>query len=49
MSTLGSGAVLNAGETASVVDIYDSKFLNNSAYEGAVFNIEFSSVVSCTN
>ena len=49
MSTLGSGAVLNAGETASVVDIHDSTFFNNSAYEGSVFNIEFSSVVSCTN
>jgi len=49
MSTLGSGAVLNAGETASVVDIYGSTFMNNSAYQGAVFNIESSSVVSCTN
>ena len=40
-----TGAVLYAGYQKAKADIYDSRFVNNTSIEGAVFNVEEESVI----
>jgi hypothetical protein len=49
LSTLSRGAAITAGNKQADVTIYDSVFMNNSANEGAIFNIEQESIVKCHN
>ena len=45
MSTLESGAVIKAGSSKAIANIYDSSFTNNTAVEAPVFVTEKESVV----
>jgi hypothetical protein len=43
------GAIIFAGYQKSVTSIYDSVFINNTAVQGSLFNIESESVVKLYN
>jgi hypothetical protein len=49
LHSLASGAAITAGASKASVIVSDSSFFNNSAVEGAVFNIESESIIRCNN
>jgi hypothetical protein len=49
LHTLSFGAAITAGASKANVIVSDSKFTNNSAAEGSVFNINSESTIRCNN
>jgi hypothetical protein len=49
ISNLQAGAVINAAEQRTTVEIYDSSFYNNTSVEGAVMNAENRGIIKAYN
>jgi predicted outer membrane repeat protein len=49
LHTLSSGAAITAGASKANVVVSNSKFTNNSAVEGSIFNIQSESMIRCNN